>query len=153
MGLIIGWQMQGPELQPEQPAGPKTDDSAQQRTAGYVYRVVDAHVHLRVSNEKGPCKYQSPPAAELPEGKEHESGQGEMVAGMGRGKAGTNRAVIHEDSYIICHCWILAWAKPEDPLFHPVAADQVADHGGHNKRYRPPAAFFSEIQRYKYEEK
>ena len=153
MGMFIGLQLEGAKLQPEQAAGPKTDNTAQQGAPGYVYRVMDAHVYLRVCHQKSPGEYQSPPAAELPEGEEHESSQGEMVAGMGGGEAGTYRAIIHEDPYVIGPSRVLAGAKPEDQVFHPMAADQVADNGCHNERYRPPAAFFPKIQRDKYQEK
>lgn len=69
-----------------------------------------------------------------------------MVAGMGRGETGADGAIIHEDPYIIGDSRVLAGAKPEDQTFHPVAADQVAEDGRHNKGYGPPATFYSEIK-------
>ena len=145
MGMFIGLQLQGTELQPEQAAGPKADHTAQQGAAGYINRVVDAHIYLCVSYKKSPYEYQSPPAAELPEREKHKRSQGEMVTGMGGGKAGAYRAIIYQDPYIIGQSRILTGAKPEYQVFHPVAADQVADNGRHNERNCPPATFDAKV--------
>ncbi len=64
-----------------------------------------------------------------------------MVAGMGRGETGADRAIVHEHPHGIGDGRILAGPEPENETFHPVTADQVADDGGHDQGYSPPATF------------
>ena len=63
--MIVSLQMEGTELQSEQATGSEADPGAQQGASGYIDRVVDSDIDLRISNEKSPCEYQPPPAAEL----------------------------------------------------------------------------------------
>ena len=66
--MIIGLQMKGAELQAEQAAGNITDPGAQQTAAEDIYRVVYADIDLRIRDQESPGKYESPPAAGMPEG-------------------------------------------------------------------------------------
>lgn len=57
-----------------------------------------------------------------------------MVAGMGGGETGTDRAIVDKDPYIIPPGRVLTGTKPEYQVFHPMTADQIANDSRHNKR-------------------
>ena len=138
--------MKGAELQPEQPAGAPTDPGPEKSAAKDVQWKMDADIDLGIGDQEGPGKYQPPPAAGRPEGEEQEEGQGKMGTGVRRGKTRAGGAIIGQETHIVCQQGILTGPEPEDEVFHQVAADQVADYGGHDQGNGPPPAFQAEIQ-------
>jgi hypothetical protein len=76
-----------------------------------------------------------------------------MVAGMGRGQTGTDRAIACQDADIVSQVGIMAGAKPENEMFQAGAADLVAKGGGYYQQKNPAPSFFTKVHGNKDEEK
>ena len=120
-------------LKPENEADEPADQRAQDTAADDVQRVVDAYVYLSVGNNKRPQQDERPPAADRSECAVDKNGHREMVAGVGRSKAGANGAIVGQEADRVVPKWIAAGAKTVDMFLHQVAADEIADDDGHSQ--------------------
>ena len=76
-----------------------------------------------------------------------------MVAGMGRGETGADRAIAHQDTDIVSQVQVMAGAQPENEMFYPGAADLVAKGDCYHEQKDPAPSFFAKVHRNEDQEK